>query len=363
MPERRGVILLVDDNAALVDNLAEILEDAGYATRRAGSFAAARDQSRSGFDVALVDLRLPDGDGTELARELKIVAPDAQVILLTGHASTESAAAAVRAGAFAYLVKPTPSGDLLLTVAQALQRVRLVEERRELGRRAQRAEKLAAVGTLAAGLSHEIKNPLNAASLQLTVLERRLKRLPNLPNDLFEPLGIVQSEIKRLASFLDDFLQFARPRDLARTSVDVAQLVRDVVELLRPQAAAAHLTIESELAELPPLDADEAKLRQSLVNLVLNAIQATPAGGSVRVVAAVEADDLCICVDDDGPGVAPDLRHRIFEPFFTTKDAGTGLGLPLVHSIVQQHGGTITIETSPSGGARFHLRLPLQSRK
>jgi signal transduction histidine kinase len=332
-------------------------------TRRAGSVAAARTESRSGFDVALVDLRLPDGDGTDLARELLNAAPDAQVILLTGHASTESAAAAVRAGAFAYLVKPTPPGDLLLTVAQALQRVRLVQERRELGRRAQRAEKLAAVGTLAAGLSHEIKNPLNAASLQLIVLERRLKRLPNLPNELFEPLAIVQSEIKRLAGFLDDFLQFARPRDLARSGVDVGQLIRDVVELLRPQAAASQLAIEMELGALPPVEADEAKLRQALVNLALNAIQATPAGGSVRLVADVEDDDLCICVDDDGPGVAPELRTRIFEPFFTTKDAGTGLGLPLVHSILQQHGGTITIETSPSGGARFHMRLPLQSRK
>ena len=100
------------------------------------------------------------------------------------------------------------------------------------------------------------------------------------------------------------------------------------------------------------------------MNLVLNAIQATPAGGSVRRRGAMSTDgDLCICVDDSGPGVPPELRNRIFEPFFTTKDAGTGLGLPLVHSIVQQHGGTITIETSPSGGARFHLRLPLQSRK
>ena len=119
------------------------------------------------------------------------------MILLTGHASTESAAAAVRAGAFAYLVKPTPPGDLLLTVEQALQKVRLVEERRELARRAQRAEKLAAVGTLAAGLSHEIKNPLNAAALQLTVLERRLKRLPNLPR---RPLRAARARARRRSS-------------------------------------------------------------------------------------------------------------------------------------------------------------------
>ena len=355
----RGVILLVDDNAALVDNLAEILEDSGHATLRAGSCAAARTEAARGFDVALVDLRLPDGDGTELARELKASAADAQVILLTGHASTESAAAAVRAGAFAYLVKPTPPADLLLTVEQALQSVRNATDRRELQRRAQRAEKLAAVGTLAAGLSHEIKNPLNAAALQLTVLERRLKRIPNLPPDTFEPLGLVQSEIKRLASFLDEFLQFARPRELARASIDIAHLILEVVDFLQPQASASQLVLDVETPPLPSLPADEPKLRQALVNLVLNAIQATPAGGTVRIVTGREDDDLCICVDDSGPGVPAAVRNRIFEPFFTTKDAGTGLGLPLVHAIVQQHGGTIALETSPAGGARFHLRLPL----
>jgi len=364
MADARGVILLVDDNAALVDNLAEILEDAGHATLRAGSCAAARTEATRGFDVALVDLRLPDGDGTELARALKSTAPDAQMILLTGHASTESAASAVRAGAFAYLVKPTPSADLLLTVEQALQTVRNATERRELARRAQRAEKLAAVGTLAAGLSHEIKNPLNAAALQLTVLERRLKRLPNLPADIFDPLGLVQAEIKRLASFLDEFLQFARPRELAASSLDVARLIGEVVDLLRPQASAAQLVLEVETPPLPPVPADEPKLRQALVNLVLNAIQATPPGGTVRVVTGREEGDACICVDDSGPGVPAAVRDRIFEPFFTTKDAGTGLGLPLVHAIVQQHEGTIALETSPQGGARFHLRLPLdQPRK
>ena len=359
MAESHGVILLVDDNAALVDNLTEILDEDGYTVRCADSYAAALDVAEAGFDVALVDLRLPDGDGTELARTLKTRAPDAQVILLTGHASTESAAAAVRAGAFAYLVKPTPPGDLLLTVEQALQNVRLVEERRELGRRAQRAEKLAAVGTLAAGLSHEIKNPLNAAALQLTVLERRLKRMPNLPPDLLEPLGLVQSEIKRLAVFLDEFLQFARPREIARANVDVAHLVREVIGLLRPQAAAAQLSLDAELAPLPPLSADEPKLRQCLVNLVLNAIQATPPGGAVRGVGGVEESAVCLCVDDSGPGVPESVRSRIFEPFFTTKDAGSGLGLPLVHSIVQQHGGTVAVDTAPEGGARFHVRLPI----
>src|SRR4051794_8662166 len=208
MADAPAVILLVDDNAALVDNLAEVLGDVGHETKRAGSCAEARRQAATGFDLALVDLRLPDGDGIELAHALKASAPDAEVILLTGFASTESAAAAVRAGAFAYLVKPVPPPDLLLSVDQALRKVRLTVGSRDLSRRAQQAEKLAAVGTMAAGLSHEIKNPLNAATLQLMVLERRLKRLPGITPDIFEPLAIVQEEIKRLASFLDEFLRF-----------------------------------------------------------------------------------------------------------------------------------------------------------
>ncbi|HEX4458847.1 MAG TPA: ATP-binding protein [Polyangia bacterium] len=358
MAESSGTVLVIDDNAALVDNLIEILEDAGYETRHADTCAAARDASHAAFDVALIDLRLPDGDGTELARELKQRAPDSQLILLTGHASTESAAAAVSAGAFAYLVKPTPPGDLLLTVAQAVQRVRLVTDGRELAKRAQRAEKLAAVGTLAAGLSHEIKNPLNAAALQLTVLERRLKRLDGLPADIFEPLVIVQAEIKRLAGFLDDFLRFSRPRELKRGATDLAHLVRQVAELLQPQAHAALLELRTRIEPLPPIDIDEARLQQALVNLALNGLQATPSGGWVRLEVRADGDGVELAVEDSGPGVSEAARERIFEPFFTTKDAGTGLGLPLVHSIVQQHEGTISVERGEVGGARFVIRLP-----
>jgi len=315
--------------------------------------------AKAGFDVALVDLRLPDGDGTSLALDLKTEYPDSQVVLLTGHASTESAAAAVRAGAFAYLVKPTPPHDLLLTVEQAVQRVRLVGEGRELARRAQRAEKLAAVGALSAGLSHEIKNPLNAAALQLTVLERRLKRVPNLPPDIFEPLVIVQSEIRRLSDFLDEFLQFARPREAARAASDAAEVARTVVNLLEPQASAAHLKLQLHVdTAAVPLRADTARLQQALVNLVLNAIQATPAGGWIRLSLRAEPPDVVFTVEDSGPGIPEHLREKIFEPFFTTKHSGSGLGLPMVHSVARQHGGSIVVETGEQGGARMVLRFP-----
>jgi two-component system sensor histidine kinase HydH len=359
MPEAPAVILLVDDNAALVDNLAEVLTDVGHEAKRAGSCAEARKQAATGFDVALVDLRLPDGDGIALAQALKASAPDAEVILLTGYASTESAASALRAGAFAYLVKPVPPADLLLSVDQALRKVRLTVGSRDLARRAQQAEKLAAVGTMAAGLSHEIKNPLNAATLQLMVLERRLKRMPGATPEIFEPLAIVQEEIKRLASFLDEFLRFARPREIVRAPMDAAQMVAQVVALLEPQAAMAQLRLERRVAALPTMMADEGRLQQALVNLVLNAIQATPAGGWVRVEAAATATELTLAVEDSGAGISEDVLQHIFDPFFTTKHAGTGLGLPLVHSTVSQHRGTIQYERAAGGGARFVIHLPL----
>src|SRR5207248_771635 len=169
--------LLVDENAALVDNLRETLEDEGYTVASAGAVAQALKVAAPGFDVALVDLKLPDGDGTALTEQLRREHPEAAIVMLTGNAAVETAVAAVRAGAFAYLVKPCSTPDLLLTLEQALRQVRLQSEKRDLSRRAQVAEKLAAVGTMTAGLSHEIRNPLNAASLQLAVLERQVRRL------------------------------------------------------------------------------------------------------------------------------------------------------------------------------------------
>ena len=361
-PQRKPRVLLVDDNASLVDNLTEILQDAGYAVHGYGSCRAALAGAREGFDVALVDLRLPDGDGTALAPQLKEASPDGEVVLLTGFATLESAVAAVRAGACAYLVKPCATQELLVTVEQAMRQVRLHGEKRELSRRAQVAEKLAAVGTMTAGLSHEIRNPLNAAALQLTVLERRVQKLPRDEQpSLLEPLHLVRDEIRRLDHILEDFLQFARPREFQPRPVEVSTVLTKVLDLLEGEAERQHISLERDFERVPAVVGDEERLRQVVMNLALNAIDAAGRGGIVRMGCRLEASDaaeVAIFVDDSGPGVPPELRDRLFEPFFTTKAQGSGLGLSIVHSIMTQHRGTITIEDAPGGGARFVLRLP-----
>ena len=370
-PAKEPRVLVVDDNADLADSLSEVLHDAGYAVRSAGTCAEAlRRAADEPFEVALVDLRLPDGDGTALAPRLKELAPDGQVVLLTGFATLESAVRAVRAGACAYLVKPCAMQDLLLAVEQAMRQVRLHTEKRELARRARTAEKLAAVGTMTAGLSHEIRNPLNAAALQLSVLERRLRALrPEEQEPLREPLRLVRDEIQRLDHILEDFLQFARPREFEARPVEMVGVLSKVLDFLGGEFERSAVRLERRFGEPVLVRGDQERLRQVLVNLCLNALEAVAPGGQVCVSCDVQDQNpldgvdrwVEILVEDDGPGIPEADRDRIFEPFFTTKAKGSGLGLSIVHAIVAQHGGTIQAEDRPGGGARIVLRLPWAS--
>jgi len=352
-------VLLVDDNAGLVDNLREALEDEGYSVATAGAVSQALQEAAAGFDVALVDLKLPDGDGTALTERLRREHPDASIVILTGNATVETAVAAVRAGAFAYLVKPCSTSDLLLTLEQALRQVRLQAEKRELARRASVAERLAAVGTMTAGLSHEIRNPLNAAALQLVVLERRVRKLPQAEQtSLLEPLQLVRDEITRLEHLLQDFLQFARPRELSTAPLELEPLIAAVSDRLAGEAERRGIKLVPEIPkDLPKVYGEDERLRQVLMNLALNALEATPKGGQVRITAQRRSDEVWVAVDDSGPGIDGEIRERIFEPFFSTKASGSGLGLPIVHAIVTQHGGAVGAETSPLGGARFWFTL------
>ncbi len=352
-------VLIVDDSPALGEELTAILGRAGYRSRVAASAAAADEAARQGFDLALVDVQLPDGDGTALAERLKLHNPEAEVVMLTGFATIETATAAVRAGAFAYLVKPCAVDQLLLTLEQAMRQRRLQAEKRALARRAQVNEKLAAVGTLTAGLSHEIRNPLNSAGLQLAVLERRVLALPAEHRPaLLEPLKLVQSEIRRLEHILQDFLQFARPPKITVGPVALETLLARVLDLLEAEVQHRGVRLERRLSAVTALG-DGERLQQVALNICLNGIEAMEAGGVLTVTTASEGREAVITIDDSGPGISEETQRRLFEPFFTTKAAGSGLGLPIAHAIVEQHHGRIGVRNREGGGARIELRLPL----
>ena len=232
-----------------------------------------------------------------------------------------------------------------------------VTEEREATERASRAERLAGLGTMAAGLAHEIRNPLNAAHLQLTLLERRLKRQagPDLPGAL-SAASVVGGEMHRLAELVEEFLQFARPQPLRIATMDLRLCAEQVVALIQPEAAATgkHLSLSPGAPVLARLE--EERIKQVVHNLVRNAVEAAHPGGQIHVRVEAEPGWGRLEVEDDGPGI-PAHNPPIFEPFFTTKPGGTGLGLAIVSRIVGDHGGEVGVESRP-GRTIFRVRLP-----
>lgn len=219
-----------------------------------------------------------------------------------------------------------------------------------------RSERLSAAGQLAAGLAHEIRNPLAS----LTGIAGLMKRGPVSPEQMQECIEIIGIETTRLNRLLSEFLQFARPRAPRIQPMDLWSVIEAAVTLARHTNASQNVALRFEPAGEPPeIEGDPELIKQVLLNLLLNAIEASPEAGQVRITAKVEGRQAVILIHDEGPGITPEAVSRVFDPFYTTKTSGTGLGLAVAKSIVQQHGGELTAQTAQRGGA-FRLQLPLQ---
>ncbi|MFW6086911.1 MAG: ATP-binding protein [Myxococcota bacterium] len=492
----KATVLVVEDNEALAENMAELFEEAGAEVTIRGTASSALDAVREKpFDLAIVDLRLHGTeDGLTLVPRLKEAVPLAEIILVTGNASLDTAISAVRHGVFAYVLKPFDQDDLLALGERALAQVSLRREREALARdlaasealyrgvvdtvealivgidtqghitfcnqhacsvaewdpdaipgrsfadlfaeherddvsrylarvvtgrivrdkliplrtgdgdertirwtltplhtgsgakeavlavgvdvterlRLERASAenaaMAAMGQLTTGLAHEIRNPLNAAKLQLELLDRAARKLDPQPagDKIRERAAIVQEEVDSLSRLLEEFLSLARPRSMHRKPMDLAALVTEMVELHGPLAAAEGIRLQAEVtADLGLVVADREKVKQVLVNLLSNAVDAMRSqDGGRAVLGARVIDDgswVEVTVTDTGPGLDPDLAEQLFQPFVTSKPAGTGLGLSIVHRIIEQHGGAIALEPGEGGGTVARFTLPRAS--
>lgn len=249
----------------------------------------------------------------------------------------------------------------------ALENARLFEGARRAYRELQEAqariiqtEKMAMLGTFASGLAHEVRNPLNSISLQLSILERRSGPLEEGLAIQFRGLiGIIREEIKRLESLVSDFLQFSRTSRIPYQPADLGSLADEVVRLLRPEARAAGVTLRRQRVgePVPQLRVDSERIKQVVINLVRNAIEAMPDGGVVTVEDGLQGGHACLVVRDTGPGLPEDLD--VFQLFVTTKPKGTGLGLSIAQQIVLEHGGEISASRNAGRGASFTVSLPL----
>jgi signal transduction histidine kinase len=237
-------------------------------------------------------------------------------------------------------------------------RTRLVESQSL----AERHEKLAALGMLAAGVAHEIRNPLTAIKAALFIQQ---KKFPAASPE-FADAKLVEREILRLERIVNDFLQFARPTEPELKTVSTGQLLRETQEFLEPQLARLNIRLEVEPAPSMPVSVDAGQIKQVLINLVQNAAESIGRNGSVRLRARrdrkrldqTESDVVILEVVDTGKGIAPEIQKRLFDPFFTTKDTGTGLGLSIAAGIVQKHGGALQYQTQVNHGTTFGVVLP-----
>lgn len=257
-------------------------------------------------------------------------------------------------------ISVTPITNDNRTCRGAVILIRDLSRIKDLEAQMRRAEKLAAVGRLAAGVAHEIRNPLSSIKGFARFLQR------NMAADAREReyTQVIIREVDRINAVVNDLLTLARPMTARRVSTDVARLVDHAVRLVEPDARANAITIHTRIdPDVKPICADANHLIQALLNLLLNAVHAIGREGVVTVVAENEENSpWCrIWVQDDGTGVEEELRTKIFDPFFTTRDSGVGLGLAIVHTIVENHGGRIDVTSPPpqcQRGSRFTIRLP-----
>jgi len=331
-------------------------------------------------DLILLDLLMPHLDGVAVLEQLASEIPAGAfvpVVVLTADVTSEARSRALAAGAHDFLTKPFEHLEVVLRIRNLLntRRLHLALERqnrsldqtvRERTERLVQSEKVATMGSLLAGVAHELNNPLAVLFGQAQLLRETVTDAA-----LIRRAGKIGDAAERCVRIVRNFLALARQRPPERTEVSVPQVIQSAVELLAYELRTEGIEVALDVPEgLPSLSADSHQLHQVLVNLIANAQQAmrrSPRPRRLAIGARHDAsrDVVSLTVADTGPGIPVDVRGRIFEPFFTTKPPGegTGLGLSLCRGIIEEHGGTIDVDSEPGRGARFTIELPAAARR
>ena len=374
-------ILVVDDEETNVRLLERLLAQAGYTSVQSTMDSRRVVALYTEFqpDLMLLDLHMPHPDGFELLEEFQRLIPDGSyvpVLVLTADATGRALQRALLAGARDFLTKPFDAQEVMLRIRNLLQTRLLhlalqrqnqaLEERvQERTRQLVQMEKLSAMGQLLAGVAHELNNPLAVVSGQAHLF----LKAPEGPSATVRAEKISKAA-DRCVRIVRNFLALARERHPERAAVDLNSVAREAVELLGYELRTDNVEIRWDLApDLPQINADPHQLHQVVVNLVANAhhaMRGTPGPRTLTLTTRATPTGrpgVQLTVTDTGPGIPPEIQDRIFDPFFTTKPSGqgTGLGLSLSFGIIQDHEGTIRLQSPPGQGATFIVDLPVGS--
>jgi signal transduction histidine kinase len=387
-PASKPHLVIVDDEPVILQILKAVFEDEPYRLTLASSGHEALElMRRDGVDLLLTDKNLPDVNGLELLKVAKQVNVDAEVIIITGYASLETALAAMELDAFDYVLKPLNNVfDIRKKVRRALEKQQMVIRNRELlsfleakntelersldeTRRLQaeliQSEKLAGIGTLAAGIAHEISNPLfGILGLAEAILE---EDKPELAREYARDIVEYSQSIRSIVVELSSYSRASKGEYL--TTVDLSQVILDAIRLVERSSDTRGVRIDTQLEPSTFVNARTNEIQQVFVNLVKNAVEALAelhsAGreGEVTVRTGCSDGHAWAEVTDNGPGIPSSNLAMVFDPFYTTKQPGkgTGLGLNIVYRIVTKYRGTVTAESLEGQGTTFRVRFPVET--
>lgn len=404
-------ILLIEDNPEDVQTIQEALADGksgSHSVQWADRLSKGLERmAGTSFDLVLLDLSLPDSKGLRTLTDLRAAAKDTPIVVLTSSDDERLALEALQQGAQDYLVKAYVQiyPDLLLrSIRYAVERKRAEQKERQLVETAAEAErkraaeleqayqelkrtqamlvqagKMTAIGQLASGIAHEVKNPLNIILQSVNYLEPELKAAGGQTAEL---LQVIREAVMTADKIIRGLLDFSKPAPLELTATSIGSVLDASLLLVQNQLAARRIRLVKEVAaDLPPVMLDQNQMKQVFINLLLNALQAMPNGGELFVRAARRVltkpdiaigaritdifklgDTVAVCeIEDTGTGIAREILHRVFNPFFTTKPPGEGigLGLPITAAIVEGHRGLVHLESEEGRGTKAILMLPI----
>jgi PAS domain S-box-containing protein len=244
-------------------------------------------------------------------------------------------------------------------------RVEDVTERKSKEARLRRAESLASLTTLAAGVAHEIKNPLGSIGIHIQLIQKELASLDEEQRERIQGyIDVVNEEVNRLNKIVVDFLFAVRPMNVELEDRDINSVVEDLLEFVRYELQENSIELEADLQDdLPNVQLDDKYFKQAVMNIVKNALAAMPEGGRLTVKTRCRGENVELTIADTGEGMSEDVKEKIFEPYFTTKDFGSGIGLTLVYKVMKEHMGEISVKSEEGQGTTFVLSFPVPQRE
>ena len=366
-------IVLIDDEQDIREVVGIALEDAGYRVFSArDGLAGVKLVQEHMPQIVLTDISMPVMDGLQVLETLKRDVPETEVIVITAFADMPLAIRALQLDASDFITKPLDHEALHLALRRARERytsrkqvrdyMALLERDIENQARMMQQEKLMSIGRLSAGVAHEINNPLTTILTSAMLIQEDLD-----PQDpIYAELDTISKETLRCRKIVKSLLDFARQSTPMKKDDNINEIIIESVYLTKKQAEFSNIKLKTILSEnLPPVMVDKDQIQQTLINLILNAVEATESGGTITVGTQYRPLDRMniIKIDDTGRGIPKEHLDKIFDPFFTTRENGTGLGLSITHSIIEQHDGRIIVDSTPGKGTCFTIMLPVKTEQ